>query len=239
MSAFRFARAFTVPKHESTPNEDRWHASPDGLVCAISDGASISYDPAPWAEKLVGAFVENPAPSNAWLSVAAEQYATNYDRSSMEWMQEAAFDKGSFASLLGLVIHPKGRSMRAFAIGDSMLALIGRDGRLHRTLPYEQPEQFDQSPQLFSTNPAENSAFSEEVFRDSWHELPVEDSRATVLLMTDALGRWLLDEPTPERVAFLTSVRDGNAFAEWVADERLSGRMRRDDTTLLVVGRPR
>jgi hypothetical protein len=51
---------FLVPKHNDDPNEDRCRVSVDERICAICDGASVSFDSGPWADVLTRRFVENP-----------------------------------------------------------------------------------------------------------------------------------------------------------------------------------
>lgn len=61
-------RAFTAPKRGDTPNEDRWSQSSDGRIFVVSDGASISFDSAPWAELLCRRLsVISDPPSDAWV----------------------------------------------------------------------------------------------------------------------------------------------------------------------------
>jgi hypothetical protein len=227
-------RGFTVAKHADRPadNEDRWWGSEDGAVCALSDGASVSFDPGPWADILVRRFVADHEVSRLWLSAAIEEYARLHDREAMAWMQQAAFDRGSFATLLGAVCGEG--HVRVVAVGDSLLALADGD-RLVRTLPYDQAEAFDQRPRLLSTNPAENAWLDEADAFPAWQELDLTRlAQPTVLLMTDALGCWLLGGP--DRLAALLAIEDQAAFEAFVEGERSEGRLKRDDTTLIVIG---
>ncbi len=233
---FRVLRAFSVAKRQDAPNEDRWRASDDGTICAVSDGASVSFDSAPWAEVLTRRFVEDPQVSREWLEGAAKNYAAAYDRDAMPWMHQAAFDRGSFATLLGIVFSSDGANARAFAVGDSLLAFIDR-GEVVRTIPYVKPEEFDRSPQLLSTSMAENRSLDEETFADAWYDLNISAHSVPIfLLLTDAIGRWLLDEPSSERVSALLGIENEQSFASFVDRERREGRLRRDDTTMVVVG---
>ena len=54
--------------------------------------------------------------------------------------------------------------------------------------------------------------------------------------MTDALGRWLIDQPDSERVSTLLDIQSDEAFIDFVNRERVKGRLKRDDTTLVVIG---
>lgn len=235
---FGLRRAFTVSKHADRPgdNEDRWQRSDSGAVCALSDGASVSFDPAPWADVLVRRFVGEPKFSREWLDQAIQEYEGAYDRDAMAWMQQAAFDRGSFATLLGAVCEEK--RVRVLALGDSLLALVDGD-QLSRTIPYEHPEAFDHRPRLLSTNRGENAWLDDSDVPHPWHDLDLgELARPSLLLMTDALGRWLLDAPGTDRVSALLQIEDVPSFANFVERERGEGRLKRDDTTLIVIGPP-
>lgn len=232
----RLLRAFTSPKRSDEPNEDRWLASEDGTTFAISDGASVSFDSASWAAILVRRFVGNPVVDQEWLYAAIAEYEQAHDRIAMDWMQQAAFDRGSSATLLGAVYSGSGPTVRVIVIGDSLLAMTDGE-RLIQTIPYTTPEEFAQSPNLLSTNSFENGFLDEERIAGAWHDLPIaSDSRPTLLLMTDAIGRWLLDSPDPDRVTRLLLISNDQEFDNFVERERSEGRLRKDDSTLMVLG---
>lgn len=232
---FRLLRAFSVPKKLGEGNEDRWLSNSDGSVAAVSDGASVSFDPGPWAETLVRHFVETPEVDLEWLQAAANEYRDAYDREAMPWMQQAAFDRGSFATLAGLVSSRDGTPARGFAVGDSLIVLLDGE-RCVRTFPYVDVAEFDASPWLFSTTPRENRHWSEDHFRAAWIDLHLASCASPrVLLMTDAVGRWLLED-IENRARALLEVPDSESFGTLVDDERAQGRMRRDDCTLVIMG---
>jgi hypothetical protein len=108
---------------------------------------------------------------------------------------------------------------------------------LPKTIPYVSPAEFDQAPILFSTNISENRLLDEEVIAKSWRDLTITSHEAPILLlMTDAIGRWLLDQPEPSRVSTLLEISDSDSFTQFVTRERSDGRLNRDDTTLIVIG---
>ena len=98
----RLPLAFSVPKREDQHNEDSFYRSSKG-VYALSDGASVSFDSASWARILVRRYTRNPEFTREWLSAAIAEFRELYDRDSLPWMQQASFDRGSFASLLGII----------------------------------------------------------------------------------------------------------------------------------------
>ena len=153
-------------------------------------------------------------------------------------MQQASFDRGSFASLLGVRVVDQGRLIQVFSIGDSLAVLCDGDC-IKATFPLAKASEFSGSPQLLCSNPVQN-AFLDKV--DINYDLVADWSfrglkQPALLCMTDALGHWLLShrdhEPSP--VSILRKVRTPAAFARFVRDERTAGRMKRDDTTLLAL----
>ncbi|WP_417232199.1 hypothetical protein [Brevundimonas sp.] len=228
-----FVRAFTAPKHDSSPNEDRYAKSSDGTSCAVSDGASVSFDSGPWADLLVQGFVNGESFTREWIANTANTYAAGYDRDALDWMQQGALDRGSFASLLGVRPCQTSNSIEVLAIGDSMLAIVDA-GELRHTQPYTRPEEFDASPQLLSTSAAQNEPIFQdfEVIRPYLIDLSPYGSPC-LLLVTDALGHWLLSHP--KRAHELTAKQSDEEFQEFVVTERHAGRLRRDDTTLLIM----
>jgi hypothetical protein len=228
-----------VQKRDDTANEDYWSESPDGSAYALSDGASVSFDSGRWANILARRFSENQDISYDWICAAIAEYSAAYDREAMPWMLQAAFDRGSFATLLGVVFLPDWRGLRVFAIGDSILAFVD-SGQVVRTIPYVQSSEFDQTPCLLSTNPIENRWLDEAVISQACYELNIASHREpNILLMTDALGRWLLEQKNSERVYLLLGLRDDQEFRQLVEQERSEGRLKRDDTTLVIIGASR
>jgi hypothetical protein len=227
---------FTVPKVEGQPNEDRYQSSRKGFH-ALSDGASVSFDSASWAQILVRRYARNPEFTREWIDEAIAEFGRLYDRESMPWMKQASFDRGTFASLLGIRVLDEGRNIQVLAIGDTLAVLCDGDA-INSTFPYTEPGEFDQRPQLLCTHPSENAFldapdFDFQRFVD-WTFRNLE--RPALLCMTDALGHWLLShraqEPSP--VAVLRQIRSSKDFSRFVHEEREAGRMRSDDTTLMA-----
>jgi hypothetical protein len=232
---FARARGVSVAKHDGEPNEDAWQCSRKG-VAVVSDGASVSFDSATWSHLLVRRYAQDPRFGPEWLEGCIAAYAGRYDRENLNWMQQAAFDRGSFASLLAVRDKGCGR-VDVLAVGDSLAVLCDGD-RVVATFPYEEPEQFEADPLLVSTIPSRNVFFKDAEstagLSCEWDLGPL--TAPSLLCVTDALGRWILtfrdEQPSP--IARLRQTRSRRAFARLVAGEREAGRMRRDDTTMLA-----
>jgi len=233
----RLPLALSIPKTEDSRNEDGFYRSAKG-VYALSDGASVSFDSASWARILVRRYARNPDFTHEWLSAAIAEFRKLYDRDSLPWMQQASFDKGSFASLLGVRIADAGRAIQVLAVGDSLAVLCDGD-RIKATFPISTAAEFTRSPRLLCTNPAGN-AFLDEV--DFAYDLVADWTFAglkqpALLCMTDALGHWLLSQRdrNSSPISALRKVQTPRAFARFVHEERAAGRMKRDDTTLIAL----
>jgi hypothetical protein len=233
----RLPLALTIPKTEDSRNEDGFYRSSKG-VYALSDGASVSFDSASWARILVRHYTRNPEFTREWLSGAIAEFGRLYDRETLPWMQQASYDRGSFASLLGVRVIDEGRLIQILAIGDSLAVLCDGDC-IKATFPFSAASSFTRSPQLLCTNPAGN-VFLDGV--DLAYDLVADWTFAglkqpALLCMTDALGHWLLTQRDCDAspISLLRQVQTPRAFARFVHEERAAGRMKRDDTTLIAL----
>jgi hypothetical protein len=227
---------YSVPKRVEEPklNEDSY--KPKQFRCkgpfVVSDGASESYDARTWSQLLVKRYRRRPQFSLDWVQRAVESYTACHNSENLSWSQQAAFARGSFATLLAVHIEPDNLYAEVLAVGDS-IAVIGTEGELHASFPYSSPDQFDDHPLLISTCSDRNAWLSDADLSELTVSWPLSVPGVTLMAMTDALGKWLLTEPAV-RFSQLASVRSRARFTNLVETERGAGRMRRDDTTLLV-----
>src|SRR6201988_765885 len=152
----RLPLAFSVPKVlDESRKEDSFRRSRRG-VYVLSDGASVSFDSASWSRILVRRYARKPEFTTKWLNAAIAEFRKLYDRDNLTWVQQAAFDKGSFASLLGVHVVDGGRLIQVLSIGDSLAGLCDGD-RIAATFPFAAASEFNRSPQLLCTNPMQNA----------------------------------------------------------------------------------
>jgi hypothetical protein len=214
-------------------NEDCLEFDEHRGVLALSDGAGESFDPKWWAGILVEFFVSRPDVALPWLDEAIEKYLGKHDREGMSWSGQAAFDRGSFATLLGVQFSGESGAVEVLAVGDSLAVLLDGEA-LIESFPYIRAEQFSRRPTLLGTNREANRFLSSPLPLKRWSTRKYDDP--AILCMTDALGAWLLEQHQ-ERCKRLRNVskQDKSAFQRLVRDERASGRLRLDDTTLVVL----
>ncbi|WP_416050276.1 hypothetical protein [Cupriavidus basilensis] len=229
----------SVPKELDHPelNEDCFFADEDTGHFALSDGASESYDSQTWARLLTSRYVAAPEFTPDWVESAVDMYRDRFDFDSLSWSQQAAFDRGSFATLLTLACRSDSNELDVFSIGDC-LAVHCVEGRMSDSFPFTQPEQFDARPELLSTRGEANAFVGQPLFYKNhtatWPFIP----GAKVLLLTDALGQCLLRDSSGQMLRALLEVQELNEFERLVLALRATCAIRLDDTTLvrLTVG---
>jgi len=224
--------AASVPKDPQRQdlNEDAYAV---GVSCvAVTDGASESYDSRAWAQLLATAYANEQSVSVEWVAERIQAYLESTDVESLSWSRQAAFDRGSFATLLGLVLVPDEQEVDVLAVGDS-LAVHVRDGAVRSSFPFAKPEDFDARPQLLSTLTIANAFINEHEFFKNNSEAWKVQLGDCILLMTDAVGHWLLTHP--EELPVLLTLSSAEAFEQFVIERRQDRRMRLDDSTIMRI----
>jgi hypothetical protein len=116
----------------------------------------------------------------------------------------------------------------AHAVGDSCLLVI-REARILRSFPLQAAADFGSSPDLLSTL---EGTVPRGGVRYAHGRLRPRD---IMLLTTDAMACHLLAQgDAADLVARLEGENTQPTFQTWVREERDAGRMRDDDTTLLI-----
>lgn len=229
-----------VPKDLSYPDsmEDAMAFSACNDRIALSDGASESFDSKIWAQLLVQSFIIDTYVSQAWLDELAEQFAANFNLDSLSWSKAAAFERGSFATLLGIEVFQERQEVEIISVGDSLAVLL--DGaELVKTFTYQSFDQFQQRPTLFCSNLVDNKFIQEPHFHSlnqtTWNLGKLRAPK--ILCMTDALGEWALrnaaeDNPKWE---FLFGISNDEMLTDFVMHERANRAMKVDDVTLVSI----
>lgn len=232
--------AGSCPKDPESPasNEDKFLVAGDCSRLALCDGASESFDSKLWAEILARRYIDDQKVRPEWLAEACREYLAGHDFDAMSWSKQAAFERGSFATLIGVEFDPVHRAVDILAIGDSLAVLCDGD-KFVRSWPFSDPEQFKQRPTLLSTLP-EHSGFVGERGFWSAHGTTFhlnELKQPLLLCMTDALGEWTLRNTHSggPGLSRLTTMGSEEALVALVVGERQAKRMRIDDSTLLVL----
>lgn len=233
---FRLDLAASIPKDVANPvlNEDAWAHNQSMTCVAISDGASESFDSKSWARLLVDRYVDDQKFDTAWASQAVKEYMGKVDFDSFGWAKQHAFDRGSFATLVGLTLGENDTDLDVLCIGDSLAAHV-RDGIVLDTYAFTKPEQFDARPNLVSTKASLNAFLAQSGFFKIFSKTWVIQPHDVVYAMTDAVGRWFLSELREKNEVSdaFAEVKCADDFLILVERLRRENRIKLDDSTLI------
>ena len=176
----------------------------------VADGASESAFAREWANILTDAFVDRPLDLrnlteealSAWLAAAQAEWHDCVPWDRVPWHGEAKARAGAFASLLGLTVRaaphdPRQLRWQAVAVGDSCFFIV-RSGRLQFSFPLEDAAQFDNTPALVCSNPANAGELWEEVRRGGGQCAWSDDTGAAHSGISDIRAEPYADTRTPE-----------------------------------------
>jgi len=208
------------------------------LRIALSDGASESFDSKEWAMILTRCFLKFPSFKKEHLQKALDEYKQLHDLTNMSWSQMAAYERGSFATILGINYKKQKNVLDIFAIGDSVAVLLCPEEKIF-SFPYSQANDFKKRPELLSNDMQHNFFFDSNNtasrFRKTFRN--INRKQSLLLCMTDAIAEWAFQSAENGFPVWskLSSIREQRIFQELVLEMRRSGKMRSDDTTLITV----
>lgn len=233
---FRVDLAASIPKDAASPalNEDAW-AHNESMTCvAISDGASESFDSKSWAILLVNRYVNGQEFNSDWVSEAVKEYTGRVDFDTLGWAKQRAFDRGSFATLIGLTLAANDTDLNVLSIGDS-LAVHVRDAIVLDTYPFTQPEQFDARPNLVSTKSSLNAFLAQSGFFGTSSKTWTIQPGDVVYAMTDAVGQRFLSQLRAKKDGHdvFAEMKSGDDFSVLVERLRSENQIKLDDSTLI------
>lgn len=230
----------SIPKDEQYPgdNEDVLRGNARLHRLALSDGASESFDSKTWAAIVAGRYGTDPDVTANWIDAAVTLYEEHYPPEMLSWSKLAAFERGSFATLLGVSFDPALSRLSLVGIGDTTAALVS-NGSLLKTFPYQRADDFQRRPELLSTKRSLNEFVSGDSYlldhTATWDLEGLDDP--VLLCVTDALGHWLLKDVEQGGIAWtqLVEMHSIDQLDALVQSERATKVLRVDDTTLAVI----
>ena len=161
-----------------------------------------------------------------------------YDRDNLPWVQQASFDRGSFASLLGVRVIDEGQLIQVLSIGDSLAVLCDGDC-IKATFPLAPRRSSTARRNCSCTNPAAECVPRRRRYRlRPRRRLDLPRAAAAGVAVHDRRARSLAAvaaRHNPSPISVLRKLRTPKAFARFVKEERAAGRMKRDDTTLIAL----
>ena len=150
-------------------------------------------------------------------------------------MHQAAFDRGSFATLTTVAVDQDSTAILIKAIGDTNVFVIDED-RLVMSFPYQHTNQFSDSPNLVSSKIRLHTCDSIQFKTCTVNYSKLREP--LVCVATDALAQWILDQGSnPGATLRNIATFDAASFGQLILSERAARRMKTDDTTLVVMRR--
>ena len=243
-------RQFQTAKAGNRPDEcedaSRMWLSGDGPArLAMCDGASESAFARIWAQILAEALVMRPfdmdhleAPTlAAWLEPCVNQWNGVVPWGRIPWHGQAKTRAGSLTTFMAMNVEwptddTGALPWQAAAVGDCCLFVV-RDGALTVSFPMEESSQFNITPPLVCSNPANNAGVWSHVRQLRGECLPGD----LMILASDALACWILQEHESGGRPWetLLSLDSENQWTKWVQAQRIERAMRNDDTTMITV----
>ena len=238
----------SIPKEEDFPeaNEDNFLLRDDKVSCALSDGASESFDSQAWSEILCqsfnfvvkrkkrGSFLHEKTIEQI-LSHARSSFNEKYLKKTLSWSQEASFNRGSFATILGLIDH--GTTVEIFSVGDSV-AVWNQNDRL-TMLSMHNDYNFNKKPTLLSTLYSEKESFFPNFGKD-WDVLKLkkkEIKNDELFLLSDAIASRIIEISIQDTVDDAINIlkKNDEELKDWINKEKNLGLLKKDDYTIVWV----
>ena len=227
-----------VPKDLNCPEsvEDSLLIACNRHAVVISDGASESYDSKTWADLIVTGYLNDQSIDQRWVKQLIEKYESNFDFATLSWSKQASYERGSFATLLGVTLDGERHLLTIDGVGDCLTVLIYNTGGIF-TFPYKCSSDFSQRPLLLSTRLNLNDQLFDPALKETISLITSSEGVETVLLMSDALAAWCLKriEDHSEDWKRLLTFDGQTDFLDFVIAERHSKSLAVDDVTLMVV----
>jgi hypothetical protein len=222
-------------------NEDAYGVAPKQGLFAVADGAGARYRSGEWAEALVRHFLDVPLTSadefevHWWLQEAQQGYCPNRPTRA-DWKVQQKAKEGGACTLCGIrmtSVRVAKAKAQVFALGDSCLFLNAGPGTID-AFPLQEAAAFQRAPRCLPSLPQHYHRAFHRLASCSIDIVP----GTTILLVTDAVARWLLSHAAgyEQWEAFwgLAGMNEAT-WSSFLAGCRASGIMVDDDATMLVL----
>ena len=203
---------------------------------AVFDGASESFAARKWSRLLSEEWGRGKILNKDWIANAQNRYQSELADLNLSWAQEAAIERGSFATIASLEIE--NGHMNTCVVGDSSLFFIDSRGVM-KSIPFQSESEFTSSPTALSSKHSALEKNYENInkFTERSHSFK-PNGVGFVLLATDAVSCWLLSDDLVthlQRLQKLFECKTSTDFHELVLEERRSKSMKIDDSTVILL----
>lgn len=160
-----------------------------------------------------------------------------------DWLHRASLKRGSWSTALGLRCSPHGTYIEAWALGDTELFVLDGWEERHR-LPLLVAEDFSATPLLVAssigTGSVTGGSGGDPETRPRWlyRKINLKNLKVPRLVMvSDALAAFIISEKAGKRSHLWRTLLSCplEYLEQWLHDQEASGRLSRDDHTLIEV----
>ena len=203
---------------------------------AVFDGASESFAARKWSRLLSEEWGRGKVLDQDWIAKAQNRYQSELAGLNLSWAQEAAIERGSFATIASLEIE--NGLINTCIVGDSSLFFIDSRGVM-KSMPFRSESQFTSAPTALSSKHSalkENYENINKFTERSYSFRP--NGVGYVLLATDAVSCWLLSDDLVthlQRLLKLFECKTSTDFHNLVLEERRGNSMKIDDSTVILL----
>lgn len=238
-------RRILIPKagHSPVECEDAISVNMASLRFAVADGATEAYDSKRWAKLLCRTWtaLSNEPLADAQivdcLSAIGNRFSSKSHTTSTAWYVEAHAAQGSFATFIGLSLHPTGSSSgdwHVYAVGDCCMLVLDPTLRVE-SFPLSHSSEFTSHPLSVPSELRQMRHLDDLVKCTTGRYGPGH----AFLLLSDAIAHFFMktieDDPTRLR-HLIRAVRDDTAtFREQLCVFQQERAIRNDDLALLYV----
>lgn len=226
--------SWTACKDLASPNsnEDAFLWVAERQVAAVFDGATESFAARRWVRIIRNAWkLDSPID----LAALQKQYSDDISLMSLSWAQEHAVGRGSFTTIASIQPAPGGLS--ATCVGDSAI-LLAKDGCVVQAFPSLDSTAYSSVPDALGSSSVLLESGRELLDTCTWVIPVYRDEIDMVVLATDAVAVWLLqgNGTVPDgRLAAALAIEKTHEWEQLVATERDAGRMKPDDSTVMII----
>jgi hypothetical protein len=236
-------KALSEPKteHRKQMNEDAYAIAPERGLFVVADGAGTKYRSGEWAQALVRHFLDVPLTSADefevhWWLLEAQQGYQPHPSVQTDWKVQQKAREGGASTLCGMrmtSVQKGSAKAQVFALGDSCLFLNAGSGTVD-AFPLQDAAAFGHAPRCLPSLPQH--------YRRTFHRLAScfidIVPGTTILLVTDAVARWVLSHSAGqgqwEAFRGIAGMNE-TTWSAFLAGCRASGAMVDDDATALIL----
>jgi hypothetical protein len=227
----------------SDPSRDACAWNVDHGRVALASGVYGGHSPL-WAQLLAEGFTDRPGrepgPWDDWLPPLQERWVTEVrTRTTVASTRRAVLEQGAFGTFLGLVLEQTSSSSgserwHGIAVGNICSFQVRAD-RLQHVFPLRRSVEFEMTPWMIGTHTAVGEPLQQSTVRaiGEWQ------AGDRFWLMTDALGRWFLEQVESGNKPWVTLEHLFRGAQEtltaWVQYLRESRKLPRQDLALVAV----